>query len=146
MGTHAVTLVKDNLNGDTILAMLVQCDGYLEGFGRDLADFLEPFIIRNGMGGPPPSGKKYANTMQCLAAQIVAHFKTCEGHIYLVSPETNIGDYQFTYVVSFNGLDNPPRLKAFHWEEETTIPPKSVSAINPANLPKTPNPCPQGMR
>jgi hypothetical protein len=53
--------------------MYRQYDGYLAGHGLELAEFLAPFKIVNGLG--MNENQKVANGMGCLAAQMVSHFK-----------------------------------------------------------------------
>ena len=64
-----------------IINLYRQYDGYPSGHGAELAEFLAPFTIGNGLNSNNPS--KYANGMGCLAAQLVAHFKEEAGQFYL---------------------------------------------------------------
>lgn len=84
MGTRSLTFVY----GDEgpIINMYRQFDGYPSGHGLELAEFLKPFIILNGYSNP--NAKNQANGMGCLAAQIVAHFKTGIGGFYLTPIHT----------------------------------------------------------
>ena len=49
---------------------------YMEGHGRDLAEFLKDIKIVNGFS--PADKPKLADGAGCLAAQIIAHFKIAE--------------------------------------------------------------------
>jgi hypothetical protein len=62
--------------------MYRQYDGYLSGHGIELATFLHGMRIVNGLG---IERKHIANGAGCLAAQIVAHFKTAPGDVYIES-------------------------------------------------------------
>ena len=96
MGTRSLTVVKDERD-KTLVVMYRQFDGYYEGHGTELADFLSGFKIVNGMRGDEPP--KFANGMGCLAAQIVTHFKNEPGGIYLYPAETeNVGE-KYVYIV-----------------------------------------------
>lgn len=65
--------------------MYRQFDGYPEGHGQELADFLLSGRLVNGLSG---MGKRIQfNGMGCLAAQMIAHFKTESGGFYLYPPE-----------------------------------------------------------
>ena len=97
MGTRSLTIVKDE-NEQMIMAMYRQMDGYYEGHGKELADFLTGFRLVNGIGLGDDQGK-VANGLGCLAAQIVAHFKTEVGGIYLIPPE-NVYNEEYVYYVS----------------------------------------------
>ena len=79
MGTRSLTFVYD---GETpIINMYRQYDGYPTGHGAELAEFLAPFTLVNGLG--IDETRKVANGMGCLAAQLVANFKDEAGGFYL---------------------------------------------------------------
>jgi hypothetical protein len=61
--------------------MYRQYDGYPTGHGAELAEFLAPFTLVNGLG--INETRKVANGMGCLAAQLVANFKDGAGGFYL---------------------------------------------------------------
>ena len=87
MGTRSLTFVYTDHYGTTtgpepIINMYRQFDGYPTGHGAELATFLTSFeAITNGI--PIGDTRKLANGMGCLAAQLVAHFKTGAGGFYL---------------------------------------------------------------
>lgn len=72
MGTRCLTIIEEE-DGQEILVMYRQYDGYPEGHGAELKSFLKGFKVVNGISDP--DAKKTANGAGCLAAQIVAHFK-----------------------------------------------------------------------
>lgn len=85
MGTRSLTYVYEENNGivspDPIVCMYRQFDGYPTGHGKGLAEFLLSGRLVNGLSG---IGRELQfNGMNCLAAQIVAHFKVGAGGIYL---------------------------------------------------------------
>ena len=93
MGTRSLTFVYDE-DGRTIISMYRQYDGYPSGHGKDLAEFLEPITMVNGIG---MTEAVIANGPGCLAAQLVAHFKDGPGGIYL-EPTTAVDcgqDYEY---------------------------------------------------
>ena len=92
MGTRSLTFVYDEC--EAIINLYRQYDGYPSGHGRELAEFLSPFTIVNGIGRETAN---IANGMGCLAAQLVAHFKTEVGQFYLHPvTATNCGqDYEY---------------------------------------------------
>jgi len=95
MGTRCVTVVQER--GKDIMAMYRQMDGGPDGHGKELAEFLQGKRIINGI----PFGKDNSmsfNGMGCLAASLVAHFKTEIGGFYLV-PLTSRGDGAYLYTV-----------------------------------------------
>lgn len=73
-------------------------DGYPKGHGIELAEFLREFRVVNGLGSKGET--KIANGYGCLAAQIVAHFKTIPGNIYLYECNDDQDSWQnYTYTV-----------------------------------------------
>lgn len=83
MSTHSLTLIYDDNLVNPFFSMYRQYDGYPSGHGADLAEFLKPFTMVNGLGLGGDNGSKIANGAGCLAAQIVAHFKNGPGGIYI---------------------------------------------------------------
>ncbi len=96
MGTRSNTLVYDD--GVQVLNMYRQMDGYLEGHGAELAEFLAPITMVNGFGQRTVG---LANGAGCLAAQLVAHFKDGVGSIYIQAPMPDgAHENDFTYVIA----------------------------------------------
>jgi hypothetical protein len=103
MGTRSLTRVFDR-NDREIICMYVQFDGYFEGMGDALADFLKERSLCNGISNQ--TSKTHANGMECLAAQIVDHFKTMIGGTYLYHPGANDVGEEFVYEVRCDDDDN----------------------------------------
>ena len=96
MGTRSLTTFvetyKDNSGKkvkNEIVTMYRQYDGYMEGHGKDLADFLAGGELVNGIG---MDDKVVFNGMGCLSAQVVAHFKDGAGGFYLQRANKNSGE------------------------------------------------------
>ena len=92
MGTRSLTFVYDE-DGKKLINMYRQYDGYPSGHGKELAEFLEPITMVNGIS----EARKIANGPGCLAAQLVSHFKDGPGGIYL-EPTTAVDcgqDYEY---------------------------------------------------
>lgn len=117
MGTRSLTRVIDRQEGlsfakghlaknvgKSYINMYRQFDGYIEGMGVDLAEFLLPFTIVNGIR--LDEKRKVANGAGCLAAQIVAHFKEDAGGIYLHPTEGKPGDCWEEYIYTIFVTDN----------------------------------------
>ena len=104
MGTRSLTYIEENYgpedenNGENILCMYRQYDGYMDGHGHDLAHFLEDFNIVNGLGLRDDK-IRVANGMGCLAAQLIAHFKDSPGNIYIHHPDSKDCGEEFTYTI-----------------------------------------------
>ena len=95
MGTRSLTFVYDN-DRQAIVNMYRQFDGYLSGHGLELAEFLNSFdAVVNGI--PVGDKRKLANGMGCLAAQMIANFKTGVGgfYIYPVTAKDCGQDYEY---------------------------------------------------
>ena len=89
MGTRSLTWVHtDSEDKLPLVCMYRQYDGYMEGHGLELAEFLAPYHVVNGLGGDTKA--KIANGMGCLAAQMIAHFKVGAGQFYMQVPEPGI--------------------------------------------------------
>jgi hypothetical protein len=103
MGTRSLTHVYDGDGKTVLLTMYRQYDGYPTGHGAELAEFIAPIEIRNGLPcgdmtamNPRPA---IANGMGCLAAQIVAKFKDAPGHIYIQESGQEGSDEAYIYKV-----------------------------------------------
>ena len=104
MGTRSLTRVfekwedtKGKKQRQPIVCMYRQYDGYISGHGHELAQFLEPFTIVNGIG--LDNKRKIANGMGCLAAQLIAHFKDCPGNIYLYATDAKDCWQEYEYEI-----------------------------------------------
>ena len=85
MGTRALTFVyeesKTGGKPEAIINMYRQFDGYPEGHGAELAEFLTTGTMTNGLRMGQTG--RFFNGMGCLAAQLVCNFKTEAGQFYL---------------------------------------------------------------
>jgi len=85
MGTRSLTYVYGgDRKSKPLVCMYRQFDGYPSGHGQELIDFLKPIKLVNGLGLEEKT--KVANCMACLAAQLIANFKTEPGQFYLHEP------------------------------------------------------------
>ena len=83
MGTRCLTYVYEGKN--PLMCLYRQFDGYPSGHGQELAEFLMPFKVINGIGSGQDIPGKFANGMGCLAAQMIAYFKNTVGGFYIHS-------------------------------------------------------------
>ncbi len=100
MGTRCITVIKDEDN-EEICVLYRQFDGSLDAHGKDLVDFLRDKKMVNGMGADKTN---IANGMGCLAAQIIAHFKTEPGNFYLYPAGTRDCGEEYVYTISPYGI------------------------------------------
>jgi len=102
MGTRSKTFIVEDIeqvearNYSNCIAMYRQYDGYPERHGLELAEFLKPFTIVNGIR--LDETRKIANGLDCLAAQMIAHFKDGAGNIYL-SANKYVDGLNYHYVI-----------------------------------------------
>ena len=86
MGTRSLTRIWREKDKTCLVAIYLQFDGYLEGHGADLKDFLQDMKLCDGIGTAQEKGE-WANGMECLSALIVSHFKKGVGGTYLTTPD-----------------------------------------------------------
>lgn len=96
MGTRSLTIILDE-NALEICVLYRQYDGYPTGHGTELKEFLKGFTVVNGYGSDDLT--KTANGMGCLAAQLVAHFKSGIGGFYLYPADTRDCGEEYVYTV-----------------------------------------------
>ena len=100
MGTRSLTFVYDE-QGDKLINLYRQFDGYPTGHGAELAEFLNQGKMVNGLRLGDDG--KYFNGAGCMAAQLVSHFKKESGGFYLYP--TNVEDcgQDFEYHIYTDG-------------------------------------------
>ncbi len=93
MGTRSLTFVYDTYRDghEPILCLYRQYDGYPSGHGVELAEFLRGKRVVNGLGR---DNSNVFNGMGCLAASLVANFKTAAGGFYIHAPIVGRDDGQ----------------------------------------------------
>lgn len=107
MGTRSLTTFIETYKDDKgkkkkqeIVTMYRQYDGYPEGHGQELAEFLSEGTLVNGIG---LGDKVVFNGMGCLSAQVVAHFKDGAGGIYLQRANKNSWEeYRYHIIGDFD--------------------------------------------
>ena len=82
MGTRSTTKIYDE--GKLLLSLYKQYDGYCEGWGTDLKDFLKSGKFVNGFG---MNNDKQFNGMGCFALQLVTEFKDGVGGLYATTDD-----------------------------------------------------------
>lgn len=98
MGTRALVNVIED---DKVLCTIYrQYDGYPEGLGKELEEFLEDFTIVNGFSSETP--KPVANGMGCLAAQLIKHLKDGVGNVYIFPINSKDVGEEFMYNIKEN--------------------------------------------
>ena len=109
MGTRSLTFIYDD-ESRPVINMYRQMDGYPSGHGLDLATFLEPIRMTNGIGG---DDQPIANGAGCLAAQVVAHFKGGPGGIYIEPVSSTSCGQDYEYRVKTHGAGAPLTVECY---------------------------------
>ena len=119
MGTRSLTRVIPRQEGlsfseghehvdKSVVNIYRQYDGYPEGHGQDLAEFLSEFTIVNGFS-PGSQDKKVANGTGCLAAQLVEYLKEGQvGGVYLEQCNGEPGDSWEEYIYTLYPKEGEP--------------------------------------
>lgn len=110
MGTRSLTVIENE--GTEICVLYRQYDGYPTGHGAELKSFLEGIQVVNGLN--LDEKRTVANGMDCLAAQIVSHFKKEPGGFYLHPAGTRDCGEEYIYTVYLkkeSGQPDPLCLK-----------------------------------
>ncbi len=102
MGTRSTIRVVDKVGKQsvTLVNIYQQYDGYLEGDGKELCQFLSEIQMVNGF--TDDEKMKFANGAGCLSAQIVAHFKKERGGTYLITASQR---EEFNYCITVTPED-----------------------------------------
>lgn len=99
MGTRSLTYIIDE-NGDNVICIYRQFDGYLRGMGKALKEFVSDGKVVNGLSGDED---KVFNGVGCFAAQLVKHLKERPGNVYLFPAVNDRDDWQdYEYRIYFN--------------------------------------------
>ena len=105
MGTRCLTTFGQG--NEEIVVLYRQFDGYPEGHGAELAQFLAGSTIVNGIRGDEGT---IFNGMGCLAASVVAHFKEEVGGFYLYPVGTRNRGEDYLYEV-YGEVSQEPHIK-----------------------------------
>ena len=121
MGTRSLTKIiqryDDKIDEKVLTTMYRQHDGYPSGHGVDLATWLYPFNMVNGIG--LGEKRQIANGAECLAAQMFAHFKNGPGGIYLYHPDAHdCGEEYIYYIYVYH---NDITIKVYDTYDEKVI-------------------------
>lgn len=97
MGTRARINVVE---GNKILTSIYrQYDGYPDGLGFEISEFVKDMQMTNGIAGEPVLGET-ANGMGCLAAQLIKHLKVRVGGVYIRDTDPDSHGEEFVYNLS----------------------------------------------
>ena len=127
MGTRSLTTFINDHNHKEIVVLYRQYDGYPEGHGKELAMFLNGMRVVNGITAGDRSIKT-ANGIDCLAAQVVKHFKEGTGGFYLHRADTRDCGEEYIYTIYLK--DKEINIEVRDVYQETVIFDGSVSEMD----------------
>ena len=115
MGTRSIITFYDVHNGTEtkLVRIYQQYDGYLEGVGRELCEWLLGKKMIDGITFEQKSAQ-CTNGTGCLAAKFIHDFKKEIGGLYIVGDNYENQDYNYDVYINFNN-------DGFHLDEMTTI-------------------------
>lgn len=101
MGTRSKTsfIKKIGDNRVHLVSIYQQYDGYIEGVGYDIANYILDKTIVNGFGLGDNSNK--ANGFDCLIAQFIRDFKKDIGGLYITT-EDDTQEYNYDIIFDEN--------------------------------------------
>jgi hypothetical protein len=113
MGTRSLTIVRDE-QGNEIVNMYRQFDGCPNGHGSELLERFANTRLTNGFS--PTDTDTVANGMECLAAQVVGHFKSqmTPGGIYLYPAGLRDCGEEYIYELYSSKGESTLNLKVTH--------------------------------
>ena len=100
MGTRSLTRIYED--GQLLVQLYKQYDGYPSGWGLQLARYLSGGTAHNGIVTDAKL-HQYWNGAGDLAAQLIAHFKTRVGSLYIESPKAVDCGQEYEYEIHVNG-------------------------------------------
>lgn len=115
MGTRSLTVMIQNEweKEQEVCVLYRQYDGYVSGHGHELAKFLMPFTVTNGIRLLQTAAQT-ANGASCLFAQLIANFKTEVGQFYLhQAGARDMGEEYTYYVTAGHGKPTMIRVEAY---------------------------------
>ena len=100
------TIVFMKENETPVATVYKHFDGYVDGLGYALAEWLSNMTLINGMRYDRHYRDTYANGVGCLAAKFVKKFKGTTGDIYLCATDPDYKeDYNYKVIVGPYGLE-----------------------------------------
>ena len=83
MGTRSTTRIYED--GNLLLTLYKQYDGYIEGWGNQLKEFIKSGTFVNGIS--LNEKRRVFNGVGCFAAQLIKEYKERPGGLYVTTEE-----------------------------------------------------------
>lgn len=102
-------------HSDKLVTIYQQYDGYLEGVGASIAEFLNSGEMVNGFGRE--TSERQFNGISCLAGQFIAEFKQGVGGMYIYRGGSKGMGEEYHYEIEFI-LGTGLRVRAYktNWD------------------------------
>ena len=99
MATRATVFIFDVQYHRKIVQIYHHYDGYPEGLGEELKQYLENINTETqGLG----ELHKDFNGCGCFTASLIAHLKECPGNVYVEPTDVEHGDIEYEYTIYYN--------------------------------------------
>lgn len=119
MGTRSLTYIYDN-NGQVLCVLYLQFDGYLDGYGADLAKFLSHYKLVNEAGKPV-----CIMDMGDVAVKLICNFSDKFGYAGMISPSSRYYHCQeweyHVYCDKIRVVEIGNKEREVSWEEFTVL-------------------------
>jgi len=117
MGTRSTTLFvtryrdskTSEIKEQKVCKIYRQMDGYPDGHGLDMANFLNTGILVNGISFMNNDLRQF-NGMGCLAASVVAELKTGPGIIYMIPITQGGEEYNYKVIADETAEDQSRKI------------------------------------
>ena len=124
MGTRSTITFCEKVDDKIIpyVNIYQQYDGYLEGVGKELCEWLKDKIIVNGFS--PSDRRDIANGVGCLVAQFISDKKNGVGNFYIypIGECRSYCDYNYTVIIdetySEKRLKDITTIEISSWDRE----------------------------
>ncbi len=127
MGTRAIIVIKEKEDDEDYCTCYRQFDGYPEGLGSELLEYVKDKPVVNGFNSEHKFHKAF-NRIGDFCASLVAYFKTDIGNFYIEKAGTrNVGEeYIYTIIVKEG---QPIKLICYDVYEKKTFELNSIDDI-----------------
>jgi len=128
MGTRSTIKFIDKYNNEEypLVNIYQQFDGYIEGVGYALAEWLCKKTLVNGI--PMNANKNMANGSGCLAAQFIRDFKEEPGGLYIIPMDAGKEDYNYEVIIdegyipcAIKDSEDAVKIKVTNFEDRKPI-------------------------
>ena len=118
MGTRSLTHIKEKNDKQTIITLYKQFDGYPDGWGRQLSDFLDRHTIVNGFS--INETREVANGVACLIGKLISEVKgNGTGGLYVYPPDAKDCGEEYEYHVEVCDMSGDINIKVYNtWEKK----------------------------